>query len=147
MSTPGLLPYLAVDDALAAIALYTEVFGAKERYRLPMGDAIAHAELDIGDARILLSSEFPQIDVVGPKQLGGTSVSLLLYVEDVDAVVGRALAAGFTQEGETKNEFFGDRAAKLVDPFGHRWMLNQVLEVLEPEEIVRRFEAVMNGQG
>lgn len=138
-----LQPYLAVSDAAAAIELYTRVFAAREIYRLPMGDKLGHAELDIGSARLLISDEFPEMGVVGPLRQEGHSVSLLLYVEDVDATVTRALEAGFTQEGETKNEFFGDRAAKLQDPFGHRWMVHQKVETLAPEEIVRRFEEMM----
>ncbi|MEL6187200.1 MAG: VOC family protein [Myxococcota bacterium] len=145
MTQSMLQPYLAVSDAAAAIEVYTRVFGAREVYRLPMGDKLGHAELDIGSARLLLSDEFPQIGVVGPLRQEGHSVSLLLYVDDVDATVARALEAGFTQEGETKDEFFGDRAAKLQDPFGHRWMVHQKVETLSPEEIVGRFDEMMKG--
>lgn len=145
MTRSSLQPYLAVRDAAAAVELYTQVFGAKEVYRLPMGDKLGHVELDIGSARLLLADEFPEMGVVGPHRQDGHAVSLVLYVEDVDATVARALEAGFQQEGETKNEFFGDRAAKLVDPFGHRWMIHQPLEDLSADEIVRRFEALMTG--
>ena len=143
MTQSTLQPYLAVRDAAAAIEVYTRVFGAREVYRLRMGDKLGHAELDIGSARLLISDEFPEMGVVGPLGQEGHSVSLLLYVEDVDATVTRALDEGFTQEGETKNEFFGDRAAKLRDPFGHRWMVHQKVETLALEEIVRRFEKMM----
>ncbi|MGF1510008.1 MAG: VOC family protein [Myxococcota bacterium] len=139
-------PYLAVRDAPKAIDLYTRVFGMKEVYRLRMGDRVGHAELELGDSRILLSSEFPEMGVDGPETLGGTTVSVLIYVDDVDRVVAEARKAGFQQEGETKDEFFGDRAAKLTDPFGHRWFVHQRMEELEPQEIVDRFEKMMKGQ-
>lgn len=142
---PRLQPYLAVSDAAQAIDLYCEIFGMTERYRLPMGERIGHAELELDGLRLLLSSEFPEMNVRGPESLGGTSVSLLIYVEDVDAVVARALEAGFSQEGETKVEFFGDRAARLTDPFGHRWFVHQRVEDVSPEEIVRRFAGMTSG--
>ena len=140
---PLLQPYICVSDAPRAIELYKEVFGMQERYRLPMGNKIGHAELERQGVRLLVSSEFEEVGVVGPKSLGGTTVSLLLYVEDVDDVARRAKECGFTQEGETTDQFFGDRTARLVDPFGHRWFVHQRLESLAPEEIVARFQREM----
>ncbi|MBL4688839.1 MAG: VOC family protein [Nannocystaceae bacterium] len=122
---PRLVPYLAVDDATAALKFYVDVLGMQEQNRIPMDDGrIGHAELALGNAQLFLSDEFPEIGVIGPKQCGGSPVSLLLYVRDVDAVVERVLAAGGSQEGETKDEVFGARTAKVRDPFGHRWFLH-----------------------
>ncbi|MEM9068436.1 MAG: VOC family protein [Myxococcota bacterium] len=141
--TPPLQPYLTVTDAAKAIELYSTVFGMKERYRLAMPDGrVGHAELERDGLRLLLADEFPEADIKGPTTRGGTTVNLLLYVEDVDQVVEAALAAGFTQQGETQDMFHGDRAAKLVDPFGHRWLLNQRLEDVSIEDIKARFAAM-----
>jgi len=134
-----LRPYLAVDDAERAVAFYTEVFGFSEQYSLPMPDGrVGHAELARGKARLLLSDAFPEIGATPPAEQHW-AVSLLLYVEDLDATVAAAEAAGATIVSPPKDEFFGDRAAKLIDPFGHRWFLHQMLEALGPEEIRRRF--------
>lgn len=141
---PRLLPYLAVSDAAKAIEVYGRVFGMSERYRLAMPDGrIGHAELELDGLRLLLADEFPELDILGPSSRGGTTVHLLLYVEDVDAVVARALEEGFTQQGETTDQFHGDRAAKLLDPFGHRWLLHQRLQELSVEEIRARFAAAL----
>lgn len=134
-----LYPYLAVNDAAAAIAWYGDHLGFTEEVRLVMGDKIGHAELVLGTARIAIADEFPSIGVVGPTSLGGTAVSLVVYVEDVDAVVEKAAAAGATIESAPKDEFFGDRAAKIVDPFGHRWMVHTRREEISVEELKRRF--------
>ncbi len=137
---PRLTPYLAVHDAGRAVDFYVRVLGMEEVSRLQMDDGrLGHVELAIGNARIFLSDEFPEIDVKGPKARGGASVSLHLYVENVDAVVAAAVEAGATQEGETKDEFHGDRSAKLVDPWGHRWMLASCIENVSAEEVERRF--------
>ena len=145
LSSSQLQPYLAVSDAARAIELYTRVFGMKERYRLPMGDKIGHAELELGPTRLLLSSEFKDVGAISPDTLGGSPTALLLYVDNVDAVVKAALEEGFTQQGETKNEFHGDRVAQMTDPFGHRWFIHQKIEDVPPETIVERFKAMMAG--
>jgi len=142
-----LQPYLSVRDAAKAIDFYVEVFGMTERYRLPMGDRIGHAELRFAGARLLLADEFPELGIVGPLTRGGTTVSLTIYVDDVDAFCVRALAAGATQEGETRDEFFGDRVAKIVDPFGHRWFVHQRQEDVSEEEIQRRFRRMVGDAG
>ena len=110
---PSVQPYLAVRDAARALELYARVFGMTERYRLPMGDKIAHAELDYDGGRICIASEFPEEGVQGPASLGGTSVSLLLVVDDVDQTFARATQEGFTVEATPKDEFFGARVAKV----------------------------------
>jgi len=139
---PRLTPYLAVSDAAEAIEFYIGVLGMREVSRMQMDDGrVGHAELAIGNARVFLSDEFPEMGVQGPNTRGGTTVSLHLYVADIDGVVVAALAAGATQHGETKDEFHGDRSAKLVDPWGHRWMLASRIEEVSAEEVERRFAA------
>ncbi|MDB5697712.1 MAG: hypothetical protein JWN69_516 [Alphaproteobacteria bacterium] len=140
-------PYLIVDDAAAAIAFYREAFGATEVLRLPMGDRIGHAEVKIGDSQVMLSDEWPHMGMLGPVKRGGTSVSLSLYVTDVDLAFARALAAGAREERPVQNQFYGDRIGTLVDPFGHRWSLATHIEDVAPEEIQRRMEAMAAGMG
>lgn len=141
---PLLQPYLTVHDAEAAIDFYVGAFGFAERYRLAMPDGrVGHAELERGRARLLVADEFAEAGILGPKSRGGSTVGLMLYVEDVDAFVEAARAAGCEQEGATADQFFGDRAAKLRDPFGHRWFIHQRLEDLSPDQIRDRFAALM----
>jgi PhnB protein len=135
-------PYLIVDDAAAAIAFYREAFGATEVLRLPMGDKIGHAEVKIGDSHVMLSDEWPDMDMVGPAKRGGTSVSLALYVTDVDLAFARALSAGARQERAVEDQFYGDRTGTLIDPFGHRWSLATHIEDVAPEEMQRRLDAM-----
>ena len=138
LSTDGILPYLAVSDADRAIALYVDVFGMTDLYRLAWEGRIGHAELELNGGRLLISDEFPEAEVRGPTHYEGTPVSLLLYVADVNATARKAVAAGFKQQGDIKDEFFGDRVVKLVDPFGHRWFVHQRLEDVSVDEIKRR---------
>jgi PhnB protein len=135
----GVTPYLSVRNAAAAIDFYVRAFGALELMRLaePSGK-IGHAELRIARARIMLADEYPEIPSVGPETLGGTSVGLSIYVEDVDAFVTRAVEAGATLDRPIKDELYGDRSATLMDPFGHRWFFSTRLEDVGPEEVKRR---------
>lgn len=142
---PRIRPYIACHDAEAAIAYYTEVFGMELRTCLRMGEKIGHAELGGPDLILYVSDEFPDMGVRAPRSLGGTAVSMMLYVDDVDAVVTKALELGATQEGETKDEFHGDRSAKIVDPFGHRWFVSTRIEEVSREEVERRFAKMMGG--
>jgi len=135
-------PYLIVDGAAAAIAYYKKAFGAEELVRMPMGDRVGHAELQIGDSRIMLADEFPQRDAKGPKSRGGTPVSILLYLADCDAVFSRALAAGGTVKNPMQDQFYGDRSGTLEDPFGHVWTIATHKEDLTPEEMTRRMKAM-----
>lgn len=145
MSSPAFIPYLAVKDADEALRFYTEVMGMQERLRLAMPDgSVAHAELAFGGGLLFVSSEFPSMGVVAPAG-SGTAVSLALEVADVDAVVERMRAAGATVESEPEDQFHGARSAKVHDPFGHRWLLNQELEQVSSEEVKRRFDAMMSG--
>jgi PhnB protein len=141
-------PYLAVDDAAAAIEYYTKVFGAKESVRMDGPDGgIAHAELDIGDSKIMLSDPFPQASTKTPKELGGTSASIFMYVEDVDAIVKKAVDAGATVTMEVQDQFWGDRYGSIMDPFGHAWSIATHIEDVPPEEIEERAKAAMAQMG
>lgn len=136
-------PCLAVRDAARAIEFYARAFGAETTLRLDQPDGrVGHAELQIGGARFALADEFPEVGHVGPQTLGGTTVSLAVYVADVDALVDRAVAAGATLARPIKDEFYGDRTAHLVDPFGHRWNFNMRIEEVSPEEMKRRMAAL-----
>jgi PhnB protein len=136
-----LFPYLSVRGAARAIAFYVEAFGANEQYRLPMPDGrVGHAELTIDGCSFWLADEYPEMKSTGPESLGGTSVSLALYVPDVDAFVGRASARGATVERAPRDEFYGDRTGILVDPFGHRWIIHSRREEVSPAEMQRRMK-------
>jgi PhnB protein len=137
-------PYLAVEDAAQAIDYYTRAFGAKERVRMDApGGKIGHAELEIGDSLIMLSDPFPQASTKPPKELGGTSVSVFLYVEDVDGVVKQAVDAGATIRMEVEDQFWGDRFGTIEDPFGHVWGLATHVEDVPPEEMEERAKQAM----
>jgi PhnB protein len=137
-------PYLAVDDAAEAIEYYTKAFGAKERVRMETPDGkIGHAELEIGDSLVMLSDPFPQSSTRPPKELGGTSVSVFLYVEDVDAFVKQAVEAGATVTMEVADQFWGDRFGSFTDPFGHLWSIATHVEDVPPEEMAERAKAAM----
>jgi PhnB protein len=136
--------YIAVEDAAAAIEYYIEVFGAEERVRMDGPDGkIGHAELQIGDSVLMLADPNPQSNYTPPTQLGGTSAGLLLYVEDVDAVVTRATEAGATLTMPVEDMFWGDRFGQVTDPFGHGWQIATHEEDLTEEEIAERSKAAM----
>jgi PhnB protein len=137
-------PYLAVDDAAEAIEYYKEVFGAKERVRMDAPDGkIGHAELEIGDSLVMLADAFPQFATRSPKVLGGTSVSVFMYVEDVDTLVKKAADAGATITTEVADQFWGDRFGSIKDPFGHVWSIATHVEDVPPEEMAERAKAAM----
>ena len=139
-------PYLIVDDAKAAIDFYTRAFGAKEKFRLPMGDKIGHAEIKIGDSFIMLADEFPEMGHLSPKSRGGTTVSLMLYVDDVDTAFPKAIQAGATEQRPLEDQFWGDRMGTLTDPFGHQWSLATQKEEVPPEELQRRMQEFSSKQ-
>jgi PhnB protein len=142
---PQVVPYLCVNGAAAAIQFYSQVFGATERLRMPgPDDTIGHAELQLGDSVIMLSDEFLEMNVRSPKTIGGSPVTLSVYVEDVDAVVERAVQAGATVLRPVENQFYGDRSGQFEDPFGHRWSVATHVEDISPEEMTRRAEEAMN---
>jgi PhnB protein len=137
-------PYLAVDDAEKAIEYYKKAFGAEETVRMNGPDGrIGHAELKIGDSHLMLSDPFPQSSTKPPTELGGTSVSIFMYVEDVDAVVQKAVDQGATVTMEVEDQFWGDRFGSITDPFGHNWSIATHVEDLTPEEIEERGKAAM----
>jgi PhnB protein len=139
-----LTPYLAVDNATEAIEFYKRAFSAKERVRMPGPEGtIGHAELEIGDSQVMLSDPFPQSSVRPPKELGGTSASVFMYVEDVDSVVKQAVDAGATVTMEVADQFWGDRFGTVADPFGHTWSIATHVEDLTPDEIAERGKAAM----
>lgn len=140
-------PYLVCDGAAAAIAFYEKVFGAKQLFP-PMpapGGRIGHAELRIGDAVVMLADESPEQGFRGPRAHGGSPVSLLLYVTDVDATFRAAIAAGAKALREVKDQFYGDRSGTLEDPAGHVWTVATHVEDVPPDEMERRMKAERGG--
>ena len=136
-------PYLTVKGADRALDFYKKAFGAKEIMRMPAGDKIAHAEMKIGDSMIMLADENAQMDVRGPRAIGGTPVSLHVYVEDSDAVFERAVQAGARALRAVEDRFYGDRSGQFEDPFGHRWDVSTHVEDVPPEEMSKRAAAAM----
>ena len=140
---PRVIPYLSVDGAGAAIDFYTAVFDATERMRMPGPDGkIGHAELEFGDSVVMLADAFPDMGGQTPKGLGGTPVTVMVYVENVDAVFARAVAADATVEREVGDQFYGDRAGQFVDPFGHKWFVATHVEDVSSEELEQRAAAM-----
>ncbi len=138
-------PYLRLRRAAEAIEFYVRAFGAEEVLRLTEpGGRIGHAEMRIGPATVFLADEYPEFGIRGPESLGGATSALHLNVDHVDALVERASAAGATVVRPPGDEFYGQRAAVVRDPFGHEWMLAQTIEVVSPEEMQRRFEALLS---
>ena len=137
-------PYLIVKGAAEAIEFYKRAFGATEMLRMadPQGK-VGHAEIKIGDSVIMLADEHPAMGYRGPRSLGGSSVSILLYLEDVDGVFERAVKAGAKAQRPVMNQFYGDRSGTLEDPFGHVWTIATHVEDVPPEEMKRRAEAAM----
>ena len=141
-------PALAIDGAADAIDFYKRAFGARERGRMPGPDGkIAHAELEIGDSVVMLSDPFPQSTVRPPAELGGTSVSIFVYVEDVDALFRQAVEAGATVTMELEDQFWGDRFGSVTDPYGHNWSFATHVEDVPPEEMEERAKAAMAAMG
>jgi PhnB protein len=141
---PPLTPALAVHNAEQAIAFYQKAFEATELYRLidPESGKIGHAELLINGSLIMLSDEYPAFNKT-PQTLGGTAVKLTLMVDDVDALVDRASASGATVVRPPSDQFYGHRSATVRDPFGHEWMLQKEIEKVTPEEMQRRWDAMV----
>jgi PhnB protein len=142
----SITPSVVVDNAAKALEFYRDALGAKETYRLPMGDKIGHAEIQIGDSRLMLSDEMPNWDALGPKSRGGATGSFMIYVPDADAAVDRAVKAGAKVVQPVENQFWGDRVGTVVDPFGHKWMLGTHVEDVSEEEMQRRGEEWVKSQ-
>ena len=136
---PQVTPYLCVDGADAAIAFYATVFGATVRMRLDGPDGkVGHCELQLGTGVIMLSDEYPEMGILGPTAIGGTPVTVSVYVNDVDAVFAAAVAHGATEQRAVQDQFYGDRSGQFLDPWGHRWSVSTHIEDISPEEMERR---------
>jgi len=140
-------PYLIIDGAAKAIEFYTKVFGAKETMRRPGPDGkLGHAEIRIGDSVMMLADESPQMGNRSPKSIGGSPVSIMLYVEQSDRVFEGAVAAGATVDRPVENQFYGDRSGTVIDPFGYKWTISTHVEDVSPEEMKKRVAALFGGQ-
>jgi PhnB protein len=140
-------PYLICRDASAALAWYRKAFGASEQVRLadPSGK-IMHAEIRIGASPIMLADEFPEMGYKSPESIGGTAVSILLYVDDVDQTFSEAVAAGAKETAAVSDQFDGDRRGTLTDPYGHVWLLASRTEDVSFAEMQTRFQKMMSGE-
>ena len=139
-------PYLIIDGATEAIEFYKQVLGASEVMRMAFGEKVGHAELQIGDSRIMLSDEHPEMGALGPKSVGGTPVMIHVYLEDVDEVADRAVAAGAELVRPVQDQFYGDRSGMFTDPWGHSWAIATHVEDVTPEEIERRQAEMGKGE-
>ena len=143
---PRVTPYLSIDGAEQAIAFYCDILGATEKVRMAAPDGkIGHAELEIGGSVIMLADTFPDLGAPTPKALGGSPVTLMVYVADVDDVFARALEAGAKEIAPVQDQFYGDRSGQFEDPFGHRWNVASHVEDVSPEEMHRRAAAACGG--
>jgi PhnB protein len=148
MAIHELFAYIHVKNAAKAMAFYTSVFGATEKFRLvePNG-RLGHAEMAFGDATLMISEEFPEYGIQGPQAGAPAGATLHLHVDDCDAVIARALAAGATLEMAAQDQFYGERSGSFRDPAGHRWSVGHSIEEVAPEEMQRRYTAMMNSPG
>ena len=143
---PQVTPYLYVDGGSDAIAFYSNVFGAKERMRMGGPDGkIGHAELQLGQGLIMLADRNPEMGIRDPKEIGGTPVTISVYVEDVDSVFDAAIEAGATELRAVEHQFYGDRSGQFEDPFGHHWSVATRVEEVAPEEMEKRAAEMMSG--
>lgn len=143
MAIHELYPYLCVRDAAAAIDFYVRGFGGRELFRLTEpGGRVGHAEVDLDGHTLMLSEEYPEMGVRSPDGLGATPVTMHLHVDDADALVARAVAAGATLERAPEDHFYGERSGTVRDPFGHRWLIGHSIETVTPQEMQRRYAAL-----
>jgi PhnB protein len=142
-----LFAYLCVADAGKAINFYQSAFGATEKFRLsePSG-RIGHAEMDFGGTTVMLSDEFPEYSIKSPRAYGGTPVTIHLHVDNADALIERAVKAGAILEMPPTDAFYGERGGVVRDPFGHRWNIGHSIEEVSPEEMQRRYTAMMKNE-
>ena len=146
MAIHDLFAYLRLKDGAKAIEFYKQAFGATEKFRLcEPGGRIGHAELDFDGTTLMLSDEFPEFDIAGPQTLGRTTVSIHLHVDDADAVIGRAVAAGAAIVRPAVDQFYGERSGTVRDPFGHEWNIGHEIEKVAPNEMQRRYDAMTKG--
>lgn len=144
MSIHEVFPYLCVRGAAKAIDFYVQAFGAREKFRLtePSG-RIGHADLEFGGASVMLADEFPEYGILGPESIGGSAVTIHLHVDDADAVIARAVAAGAQVLIAPQDQFYGERSGRIRDPFGHSWNIGHSIEAVTPDEMQRRYTALM----
>jgi PhnB protein len=143
----AITPYLCIKGAASAIEFYKRALGATETMRMPHPDGrVAHAELKIGSAKIMLADEFPEMGVLSPTTIGGTPVTLHMYVQDVDALVTKATAEGLKVLRPVQDQFYGDRGGKFEDPYGHHWWIATHKEDVAPEEMAKRAAAATSPQ-
>jgi len=137
--------YLRVSDAARAIDYYRKAFGATEKFRLaePSG-RIGHAELSFGDTTIMLSDEFPEYGITAPDPTAAAAMSIHVHVDDADDVMRRAVAAGAHVVREAEDHFYGERSGAVRDPFGHEWLIGHGIEEVSPEEMQRRYTALLS---
>lgn len=138
-------PYLIVAGAEKALDFYKRAFNATELFRMEHGDKIGHAEIQIGDSRIMLADEHPEMGARSPQSIGGSPVGLCIYVENVDSVFKQAVDAGGTVERPVQDQFYGDRSGTLRDPFGHQWTVATHVEDVSHDEVKRRMSAMAKG--
>ncbi|MGA2630135.1 MAG: VOC family protein [Terriglobia bacterium] len=132
-------PHLIVNDGAAALEFYKKAFGAVELFRMTRPDGrIGHAEIKIGDSPVMLADEHPEMGALSPQSVGGSPVSIYLYVADVDAMFNQAVAAGASVVRPLQNQFYGDRTGGVKDPFGYQWYIATHVEDVSPEELQRR---------
>ena len=141
----GITPYLICKNAEAAMEFYTKAFGAVELFRIGEPGMVGHAEMKIGNAIFMLADEFPDMGAVSPQTIGGTPVSLYIYVEDVDGFTEKAIAEGLKVLKPVSDQFYGDRSGHFEDPFGHKWGFATHVEDLTPEELNERAKAAHGG--
>lgn len=140
----SITPYLIIKGASQAIDFYKRAFGATEDMRMASPDGkVGHAELSVGDSKIMLADEYPEMGHRSPQSIGGTGVSMMLYLEKVDEVFKRAIAAGAKELQPVKDQFYGDRSGTLQDPFGHVWTVATHVEDVPPDEMRRRAQEFM----
>jgi len=138
-------PYLIIKGAADAIEFYKKAFGATALFRMDHEGKVGHAEIKIGDSPIMLADESPEMGYKSPTTLGGTPISLMFYVDDVDTVFKQALAVGGEQQKPLQDQFYGDRSGTLKDPFGHVWHVATHVEDVSPEEMEKRMAAGAHG--
>ena len=145
---PQVSPSLVIDGAAQAIDFYTQVLGAAERMRMGGPDGrVGHAEIQFGDSVVMLADEYPDMGYVGPKAIGGSTVTIAVYVEDVDKTFDAALKAGAREIRPVENQFYGDRSGQFEDPWGHRWSVATHVEDVPPDEMAKRAAAMAEGAG
>jgi len=142
----GITPYLICRGAEAAIDFYKRAFGAQELFRIGSPGMIGHAEMKIGNAVFMLADEFPDMGALSPESIGGTAVSLMIYVENVDEFTNRAVTEGLKVLRPVKDQFYGDRSGQFQDPFGHRWVFATHIEDVSPEEMKSRAAKLFGGE-